>query len=83
MYYDEILSSLRQSATIKLLQSQDAPLILSFLYDQFKHGQRISISHNRLSENLTTYLEALAESNPGMYSGTNVGTTASDFIPYE
>jgi hypothetical protein len=42
------------------------------LYDQFKLKQQISIPHTQLSENLTAYLEALAESHPGAYSGSAV-----------
>jgi hypothetical protein len=72
MRHDEIASNLRQSAAVKLLQSQNAPLILSFLHDQFKQKQRLTIPHTQLSENLTAYLEALAESCPGMYGGTAV-----------
>lgn len=72
MRHDELLSSLRQSAAVKLLQSPHAPFILSFFYDQFKHKQQITIPHSRLSEELTAYLEALTESHAGRYSGTAV-----------
>lgn len=70
MRHDELLSSLRQSAAVKLLQSRHAPLILGFLYDQFKQKQQITIAHARLSEELSAYLDALAESHPGRYSST-------------
>ena len=72
MSHDDILASLRQSAAIKLLQSQNAPLILNFLVDQFKQKQRLTIPHLELLENLTAFLEALQESHPGTYSGTAV-----------
>ncbi|MFZ1396190.1 MAG: DUF3375 domain-containing protein [Candidatus Promineifilaceae bacterium] len=72
MKHDDLLSSLQQSAAIKLLQSQNAPLILSFLVDQFKQKQRSTIPHSEMLENLTAYLEALQESHPGRYSGTAV-----------
>lgn len=72
MYHDDIFSSLNQSAAIKLIKSQNAPLIISFLVDQFKHHQQMSVSHTRLMDNLTAYLDALAESHPGTYSGTAV-----------
>ncbi len=68
MYHDELLSTLRQSATIRLLQSQNAPLTLSFLYDQFKQKQQLTIPHSTLNEQLTAYLEALAESHPDKYT---------------
>lgn len=72
MHHDELLSTLRQSATVRLLQSQNAPLALSFLYDQFKQKQQITVSHTPLHESLAAYLEALAESHPGQYGGTAV-----------
>ena len=72
MDHDDLLSSLRQSAAVKLLQSQNAPLVLSFLYDQFKRKQRVTIPHTQLSENLAAYLEVLQEAQPGLYSGTAV-----------
>ncbi|MCP4415111.1 MAG: DUF3375 domain-containing protein [Chloroflexi bacterium] len=72
MNHDDLLSSLRQSAAVKLLQSQNAPLVLSYLYDQFKQKQRSAIPHTEMLESLTDYLEALKESHPGRYSGTAV-----------
>lgn len=72
MYHDDLLSSLRQSATIKLLQSQNAPLILSFLHNEFKQKQRVTIPQTELTEALTNYLDALRETHPGLYSGTDV-----------
>lgn len=72
MHHDELYSTLRQSAAVKLLQSQNAPLILSFLVAQFKLKQRVTIPHTELIEHLTAYLEALQESHPGLYGGTAV-----------
>lgn len=72
MYHDDLLSSLRQSATIKLLQSQNAPLILSFLHNEFKQKQRVTIPQTELTNALTDYLDALREAHPGLYSGTDV-----------
>ncbi|HSH05809.1 MAG TPA: DUF3375 domain-containing protein [Anaerolineae bacterium] len=68
MRHDDLLITLNQSATIKLLQAQNAPLILSFLYDQFKRGQQITISHPLLAEALEAYLDALHESYPDSYT---------------
>ena len=48
MHHDDLLSSLQQSAAIKLLQSQNAPLILSFLVDQVKQKQRSTIRHTEM-----------------------------------
>ena len=50
MRHDALLSTLRQSAAVKLLQSPHAPLTLSFLYDQFKQKQHITIPHARLAQ---------------------------------
>lgn len=72
MHHDDILSSLRQSAAVKLLQSQNAPLILSFLADQFKQKQRVTIPHSTLAENLTAYLDALHDTYPELYGATAV-----------
>lgn len=72
MHHDELLSTLRQSAAVKLLQGQNAPLVLSFLYDQFKQKQRVTVPHTVMLENLTAYLEALQESHPERYGGTAV-----------
>jgi hypothetical protein len=72
MHHDELLSTLRQSAAVKLLQSPHAPLILAFLVDQFKQKQRVTIPHSILTEQLTAYLDALQESHPGRYGGTAV-----------
>lgn len=72
MHHDELLFTLRQSAAVKLLQGQNAPLVLSFLYDQFKQKQQLTIPHPQLSENLTAYLEALAESHPDKYSSNAI-----------
>ncbi|MBK8988289.1 MAG: DUF3375 family protein [Chloroflexi bacterium] len=55
---------------MKLLQSQKAPLILSFLVAQFKLKQRVTIRHTELIEHLTAYLEALQESHPVTNSPT-------------
>ena len=72
MHHDDLHSTLRQSAAVKLLQSQNAPLILSFLVAKFKLKQRVTVPHTELIEHLTAYLEALQESHPGLYGGTAV-----------
>jgi len=72
MHHDELLSTLRQSAAVRLLQSPHAPLILSFLVDQFKQKQRVTIPHSELAEQLSAYLDALRESHPEKYGGTAV-----------
>ncbi len=72
MDHDDLLSSMRQSTAIKLLQSNNAPLTLSFLYDQFKHKQHVTIPQEELTESLTAYLEMLAETHIELYGSTAV-----------
>lgn len=72
MNYDDLATTLRHSPAIRLLQSQHAPLILSFLHQQFKDNHRLTITHGELSEKLEDYLEALAETYPGKYRDTAV-----------
>lgn len=70
MQYDNLVSHINKSASIKLLQSQNSPLILSFLYDQFKQKQQIAIPHTQLVENLEGYIESIHESYPDQYKQT-------------
>ena len=72
MHHDELFSSLRQSAAVKLLQSKNASLTLSFLYDQFKRKQRVTIPQAELTERLTAYLESLVQAHSNLYGGTAV-----------
>ena len=72
MKYEDIQTTLQQSATITLLQSPHASLILSFLHHQFKQNHQVTIPHPHLQEKLEDYLEALQESYPGRYPGTAV-----------
>lgn len=69
MEHDDLMT-LKQSATVKLLQSPHVALILSFLHRQFKQGHRTTIPHSILSEQLDDYLERLGERHPGQYSGS-------------
>lgn len=70
MQYDILRSHLKQSAAVKLLQSQNGPLILGFLYDQFKQKQQIAIPHTQLVESLEAYIESINESYPDQYKQT-------------
>lgn len=70
MNHDEILLHLRNSAAVTLLQSQNAPLILGFLYDQFKRKSNVTLPHSHLSEQLEAHLDALHESYPDRYKGS-------------
>ena len=64
MEYEEIKHELKNSATLKLLRSDNAPLILSFFYEQFKVTQRISITQLELETKLGNYLEFLQDIYP-------------------
>jgi Protein of unknown function (DUF3375) len=57
MEYEQIQHELKTSATLKLLRSQNAALILSFLSQQFKVTQRVSIAQIELETKLGNYLE--------------------------
>ncbi len=67
MDHDQLQFDLRQSASVRLLKSPNAPLVLSFLHRSFKHEQRASVPYAVLLERLDATLEVLNERNPGMY----------------
>lgn len=67
MEYEQIQHELKTSATLKLLRSQNAALILSFLSQQFKVTQRVSIAQIELETKLGNYLEFLQEVYPESY----------------
>ncbi|MEM7346134.1 MAG: DUF3375 domain-containing protein [Chloroflexota bacterium] len=68
MNHDRLQTEFKHSVTFKLLQSSNAPLILSFLYDQFKQKHRNTISHSELSERLEDYVTLLQTQEPTLYS---------------
>ncbi len=70
MLHDELQFDLKQSAAVKLLGSPHAALILSFLMQEFKEGNRLVMPHSELSEHLEDYLETLAQALPGSYSNS-------------
>ena len=67
MDYDRIKHELENSPSLKLLRSRNAPLILSFLYKQFKARSRISIPQSELETKLGDYLEFLEEIDTNAY----------------
>lgn len=67
MEYEQIKHELKNSATLKLLRSQNAALILSFLYQQFKVTQQVSIAQIELETKLGDYLEFLQDGDPERY----------------
>ena len=59
MDYQKLEIQLKSAPSLKLLRSRNAPLILSFLYTQFKEQGEISISNEKLVSQLAWYLEEL------------------------
>jgi hypothetical protein len=61
MEYEQIKHELKNSVALKLLRSQNAALIMSFLYKQFKVNQKTSIAQIDLETKLGDYLEFLQD----------------------
>ena len=59
MDYQRLEIQLKSAPSLKLLRSRNAPLILSFLYSQFKEEGEINIPNEKLVNQLTWYLEEL------------------------
>lgn len=67
MEHDRTAYDIKNAPSLKLLRSDNAPLIISFLYHQFKHLQQITIPQAKLVEKLEDYLELLRENSPQLY----------------
>ncbi|MEM6839940.1 MAG: DUF3375 domain-containing protein [Cyanobacteria bacterium P01_C01_bin.120] len=65
MEYEQVKYVLKSSAAIRLLRSSNAALILSFLHQQFKRDQRVSVTQVALEDKLGDYLDRLQEVYPG------------------
>ncbi|MDR1054972.1 MAG: DUF3375 domain-containing protein [Prevotellaceae bacterium] len=59
MDYQKLEIQLKSSPSFKLLRSRNAPLILSFLYSQFKEQGEISIQNEKLVNQLAWYIDEL------------------------
>jgi hypothetical protein len=70
MDYDSLTYDFQQVPALKLLKAEHAVLILSFLYQQFKHKQRVNVPLGELSERLDDYLETLNMQQDGRYPRT-------------
>jgi len=57
MDYSCFKYSFTHSFSLKLIRSENAPFILSFLYSEFKRRNRISIPYSELLEALSSFLE--------------------------
>ncbi|MGB0388991.1 MAG: DUF3375 domain-containing protein [Ardenticatenaceae bacterium] len=67
MDHDWIDSRLKHAPSMKLLRSDNAPLVVSFLYEQFKRSHRVAIPFPELVERLEDCLEVLHEGRPDLY----------------
>jgi hypothetical protein len=65
--HDQLQYDLRQSASVRVLKSPNAPLILSFLYRMFKQDQRVSLPYTLLLERLEATLEGINERSQALY----------------
>ena len=73
MEHDSIEYDLKNEPSLNLLRIDNAPLIISFLYHQFKSSNQITVnqitvSQSELVEKLENYLEKLREEEPKRYS---------------
>jgi uncharacterized protein DUF3375 len=59
---------LQNAPSIKLLKADNAALIVSFLYQQFKRAQRVTVPLPELVEQLEGALEHVNERAPGRYA---------------
>lgn len=59
MDYQKLEIQLKSAPSLKLLRSRNAPLILSFLYSQFKEQGEISIQNEKLVNQLAWYIDEL------------------------
>lgn len=67
MDYDQLVYDLQHVPSIRLLNADNAALIISFLYQQFKQEQRIAIALAELTERLSNTLEMLNEQMADRY----------------
>lgn len=56
MTFDKIYQLLKTNTTVRLINAESAPLIISFLFNTFKQSNRITITEKYLIASLTDYL---------------------------
>jgi len=69
MRRDRFRTFFEASPTARLLRSDNAPLILDFLYRVFKSGELISIGQTDLRTRLSGYQEEIHETEPALLPG--------------
>lgn len=65
--HDQLIFDVQHSPSIRLLRSDSAPLVLSFLHREFKHEQRVTVAYDELVQRLEIYLELLNDRQAGVY----------------
>lgn len=70
MDYARLQYELRTTPSLRLLQKESAPLIVSFLHQQFKRTNRLVIAARDLTEQLDATLDELNATTPGLYPRT-------------
>lgn len=68
MRLGKLLVYFETSPAIRLLRSPNAPFIVDFLDQQFKHAGRIAVPHGELLTALILYQDDLQESYPGTFA---------------
>src|SRR5918996_2062976 len=68
MTHDELQTTFKHAYSVKLLVSPNAPLILSFLYAQFKQPGRVVRAHQELAEALEEQLLELRSQETRRYA---------------
>jgi hypothetical protein len=67
MTHDDLQFHLARDAGLRLLRSDNAPLVLSFLYGQYKAQPRVAIGHEELLERLENVLIDIRSRQPDAY----------------
>lgn len=73
MTYDDLRFHLARDPGLRLLRSDNAPLIVSFLFAQFKKQPRVAIGHEELLERLEVFLIDLRSRQPDAYPAAAQG----------
>lgn len=80
MQHEEIKRLLSFSPTVKLLRARNAPLVISFLYEEFKANNRIALPAYELISRLAEYVEALEDQELIDVEGKDSLTIARKFL---
>lgn len=80
MQFNEIQHLLSYSPFVKLLRAKSAPLVISFLYKEFKARNIINTSAYELTNHLAEYLEALEDHQLVEADGKDTLKTARKLI---